>query len=161
MHSDEDKVELRRLTGEDAELVASWMQSDRLEQNAPSLARPELKKVETWRAIAQPREGRNIFLIISDGKPVGLSTICAIQSDKGEATVGTVLFESQGKGIGFRAKKIQHAIAFNDLGFQALRSRVLVGNTRVQRGLRYLGYTDHAHQNSKDVLNFRLERAGK
>lgn len=110
-----------------------------------------------WILSLKNNKGNAVFVIVVDGKPIGMMGLHSIDHIHGTAITGAFIGEReyQDRGYGTEAKMLLLNYAFNTLNLRKISSRVYAFNTRSIRYSEKCGYEHEA------TLKKQIFRKGK
>jgi RimJ/RimL family protein N-acetyltransferase len=137
-------VRLRPPRPEDAAVMITWFED--LEVTRFVLVRnpPSVEAEKEW-IENRGREQDSVFWVIEhEGRPVGITSILAIDWKNGFGTTGTIIGDKAvwGKGIGREMMQLRTAYAFTQLPLRKLKSGYIEGNTASARAQATAGYRE-------------------
>lgn len=135
---------LRPPRQDDAPAMIAWFEDLEVTARLGRRFPLSLEEEQEWlrRAAADP-DGVH-WVIEYEGRPVGTTSIVAIDWANGHGSTGTAIGDRSvwGKGIGGEVMRLRAGFAFRELPLRKLRSGYLEGNEASRRALAAAGYRE-------------------
>ena len=138
------RFRLRPPRNDDAEVMISWFE-DMEVTSRPKLAFPlSLDGEREWLRRAAEDRDRIMWVIEHEGRPVGTTSIHAIDWANQHGTTGTAIGDKSawGKGIARELMRLRADFAFTQLSLRKLKSAYLEGNEASRRAQVAAGYRE-------------------
>jgi [ribosomal protein S5]-alanine N-acetyltransferase len=135
---------------EEAEAMIAWLEDMEVTSRLGRTFPPSLESEREWlKRIAEDRD-QVLWVIEYEGRPVGTTSIHAIDWANQRGTTGTLIGDKTawGKGIGGEVMRLRADFAFTQLPLRKLNSGYLEGNEASRRAQHSAGYREvgHLHQ---------------
>lgn len=145
-------ITLKQLTHDKIELVRRWRNDPKISQYMEfrDTITPEMQ--ERWFEKINNSKNDLFFIIVADGKDIGLINIKDIEWDKKTGETGIFIWDDEclNSDYGLRSALCIHDFAFNELGLETLHGHTLASNRRANRLNKALGYNVLPNQDDID-----------
>ena len=153
------RVVLRPLEEEDIPLLVRWINDPEITRFLKAVYPMTIADEKEWLEQLRKNHDKDIvFMIVAEGKPIGVMGLHRINWIHRWAKTGAVIGEKGywGKGYGSEAKMLVLDYAFNSLGLHKICSSVIAFNTRSFRYSLKCGYEEEGRRKDQYFIHGRF-----
>jgi len=152
-------ITLRRLTEDKIEMVRNWRNDPKIQQYMEfrDYITPEMQKKWFERI---NNDNNYYFIIIYEGKEIGLINIKDIDNTRNEGEAGVFIYDDEflNTDVSYRAHIVLFDYFYDIIGLKNITSHILIDNNRASRFALYLGSKKTEFQDFDDNIKYELKR---